>query len=118
MNLAIYFISFLILFSKFLDCYTTSSQITSLNQERNPIARKFMKRFGIHKTIWTIFAISIIIVAFLVVLLFLFYNTIFYKITYIVLGTFISFTQFAVAHTNKTKRLNAFTKLLLKNYTK
>lgn len=117
-NVLIIIISILILASKFLDCYTTSSQINSLCQEKNPIARKFMKRFGIHTTIWIVFALSIIIVAFSVVLLFVFCNTMFYKITYVVLGTFISFTQFAVAHTNKTKRLNILTKLLLTNYTK
>lgn len=115
---SIWIVSFLIISSKFLDCYTTSSQITSTNQERNPIARIIMKRFGIHTTIWTIFSLSIIIVGLAVWLLFTFYNTTFYKALFVSLGVFITFTQFAVAYTNKTKRLNIFTKLLLKKYTK
>jgi len=118
MNIAIGIISFLIVSSKYFDCYTTSIQITSVNQERNPIARNIMKIFGIHTTIWSVFGLSIIIVGLSVWLLFTFYNTSFYKALFVSFGTFITFTQFAVAHTNKTKRLNLFTKILLKKYTK
>lgn len=118
MNISIYITSFLILFSKYLDCYTTSSQITYLSQERNPIARKMMERYGIHTTIWAIFGLAIIIVSLSVWLLFAFYNTTLYKILFILLGTFLALIQFAVAHTNKTKRLNFFTKILLKRYSK
>jgi hypothetical protein len=89
-----------------------------VNQERNPIARKIMKLFGIHTTIWAVFGLSIIIVGVSVWLLNSFYNKLFYKVLYISLGIFIAFTQFAVAHTNKTKRLNIFTRLLLKKYMK
>lgn len=116
MNIVICMVSFLVIGTKFLDCYTTSTKINSLSEERNPIARKLMKRFGIHKTIWLIFAISILIVGLSNFLLFTFYKTIVYKILYISLGTFIAMTQFAVALTNKTKKLNIFTKLLLKKY--
>jgi hypothetical protein len=118
MIILIWIVSFLIIISKFLDCYTTSTQITDLNQERNPLARKVMERIGIHTTIWTIFGLSIIIVGLSIWVLFVFYNTIVYKVLFISLGTFIAFTQFAVAHTNMTKRLNFFTKILLKYYTK
>lgn len=113
MTVVIYIISALIIISKFLDCYTTTSQITSVTQERNPLARKVMKRFGIHTTIWVIFGFTIIIVGISIWLLFSFYDSIFYKVIYIALGLVVALTQFAVAHTNKTKRLNIFTRILL-----
>lgn len=109
----IYIISALIIISKYLDCYTTSSQITSVTQERNPLARKIMKRLGVHTTIWVIFGLTIIIVGISIWLLFSFYDTTFYKVLFIALGLFVALTQFAVAHTNKTKRLNMFTRFLL-----
>ncbi|HMY43749.1 MAG TPA: hypothetical protein PLJ37_11500 [Chitinophagales bacterium] len=113
MTAIIYIVSFLVVMSKFLDCYTTSSQITSVEQERNPLARKIMNRYGIHTTIWGIFGLTIIIVGISIWLLFNFYNTTLYKVFYIVLGLIVALTQFAVAHTNKTKRLNIFTRFLL-----
>jgi hypothetical protein len=91
-------------------------QITSISQERNPIARKIMKQFGIHATIWGIFIISVIIVSVSVWLLFVYYDTTTNKTLFIIIGLLVSISQFAVAHTNKTKRLNIFTKLLLKAY--
>lgn len=113
MTALIYIISALIITSKFLDCYTTTSQITSISQERNPIARKIMKTLGIHTTIWAIFVLSIVIVGISIWLLFSFYNTTFYKILYIAFGLLITLAHCAVAHTNKTKRLNVFTRFLL-----
>lgn len=113
MTIIIYIISALIIISKFLDCYTTSSQITSVNQESNPIARKVMKRIGVYTTIWAIFGLAIIIVAISIWLLFSFYDSVFYKIIFIAIGLFVVMLQFAVAHTNKTKRLNIVTKFLL-----
>lgn len=113
MTAIIYIVSLLIVISKFLDCYTTSSQITSVKQEKNPLVRKIMKRCGIHTTIWVIFGFTIIFVGFSIWLLFSFYDTTFYKVFYIAIGLIVALTQFAVAHTNKTKRLNIFTKFLL-----
>lgn len=118
MEICIYIVSFLILLSKFMDCYTTSIQIVSISQERNPLARIFMKTFGVQTTIWGIFVLSIIIVSVTVYLLFTYFNTTFYKTLFIITGLLISFAQFAVAHTNKTQRLNVFTKLLLNVYRK
>jgi hypothetical protein len=77
MTVVIYIISALIIISKFLDCYTTTSQIISVTQERNPLARKVMKRFGIHTTIWGIFGLTIVIVGISIWLLFSFYDTTF-----------------------------------------
>ncbi len=116
MNICIYIVSFLIILSKYLDCYTTSIQITAISQERNPLARRIMKRFGVRTTIWGIFVLSIIIVSISVWFLFSYYNTTIYKTLFILIGLLVSIAQFAVAHTNKTKRLNIFTRLLLKVY--
>ncbi len=118
MNLLVWIISFLIIATKFLDCYTTAIQITSPEQEHNPLARRLMRRFGTQTTIWTIFAYSILIVAVAVWMLFDFFDTAIYKLLYICCGAIIILTQFAVAHTNYTKRLNCFTRLLNNRYGK
>ena len=118
MNLVIWFVSILIIGSKFLDCYTTSTQITSLRQEKNPRARKMMQRFGIQTTIWTVFGLTILIVVLSVWLLFSCFNALFYQVIYVILGIVISWMQLAVAHSNHTKRLNAFTRYLSKRYSK
>ncbi len=116
MEIFIYIISLLIILSKYLDCYTTSSQITSITQEKNPLARKFMRQFGVHTTIWAIFGLTIIIVVLSVWLISVYYNTTTHKVIFIFLGMMVSIAQFAVAHTNKTKQLNFITKLILKFY--
>jgi len=116
MNVFIFIVSFLIILSKYLDCYTTSIQITSISQEKNPLAKRIMKRFGIYTTIWGILAFSITIVILSVWFLFAYYDTTIYKTLFIIIGLLVSTAQFSVAHTNKTKRLNIFTKLLLKVY--
>ncbi len=116
MKICIYIISFLIILSKFMDCYTTSTKIVSISQERNPLAQRIMRIFGTHATIWGIFVLSIIIVSVSVWLLFSYYDTTVYKTLFVIIGLLVSFAQFAVAHTNKTKRLNIFTKLLMKAY--
>ncbi len=77
-------------------------QITSISQERNPIARKIMKQFGVHTTIWGIFIFSVIIVSVSVWLLFAYYDTTTYKTLFIIIGLLVSISQFAVAHTNET----------------
>ena len=116
MNFPVYFVSFLIIVSKYLDCKTTSSQITNVEQEKNPFARALMRKFGINVVIWGVFFLVIIMVAFSVYLLFNYFNTTFYKIFYVILGLIISFFHFAIAHTNQTKKLNFITKYLAKIY--
>lgn len=118
MNCLIWIISFLLIGSKFLDCYTTSTQITSLRQERNPKARKMMELLGIQPAIWIMFGLTILIVGISVWLLFTSLNTTFYKVIFLMLGTVIAWMQLAVAHSNHTKRLNAFTRYLLKRYSR
>lgn len=116
MAILVYLTSLLIIFSKYLDCYTTSSQITLMSQERNPLARKLMAQFGIHTTIWGILGFTILNVIVSVYLLFVYYNMFYYKVLYVLIGLFVSTIQFAVAHTNQTKRLNVCTRLMVKLY--
>lgn len=113
MTTIVYIISAFIITSKFLDCYTTSSQIAAITQEKNPIASKIMERIGIQTTIWGFFGLSALIVSISVWSIFRFYDTLLYKSLYVILGLFISLIQFAVAHTNQTKRLNIITRFLL-----
>ncbi len=118
MDTAIYIISILIVFSKFFDCWTTSIQIINPSQERNPIARNLFKRFGSQKVIWGIFGLTILIVGISLWLLFTIYNTNIYKALYLILGLIVSIAQFAVAYTNKTRKLNFVTRILMKRYSK
>lgn len=118
MNFIVYLTAGLIILSKFFDCYTTSVRISSAGQERNPIARKLMKRFGIQTVIWAIFVLTILIVFLTLWILFSYYNDLIYKLLFVFAGLFISIIQFAVAYTNKTGRLNTITRFLLRRYSK
>ena len=114
LNILIAIVSILIIFSKFLDCQTTARRITNPMQEQNPITRELMLRFGTMNIIWAIFIISILIVLFSLWLVFGVYTSNFHKLTFIIGGIFVSLVQFAVAHTNKTMKLNLITKFLLR----
>lgn len=113
MTLLIYLTSALIVLSKFLDCYTTSAQIVSIQQESNPLARLLMKRLGVRFTIWAIFGLALGIVGISTWSLFCCYTGIGYRLGYIGIGAFIAWVQFSVAHTNRTSRTNFVTRFLL-----
>lgn len=56
MTVVLILFSILIIATKLADCYTTATKIGSnYNFERNPLARKFMLKYGIQFTIWGIF---------------------------------------------------------------
>ena len=114
----VFVISLLIVVSKFFDCWTTSTQITHPNQERNPLARNLFKRFSSQTVIWGIFVLTVLIVGISIWILFTSYNTDLYKIIYLIIGVIVTMAQFAVAHTNKTKRSNFITRILMKRYSK
>ena len=113
MAFLLYIITFLIILTKFFDCYTTAREISSIYDERNPLTRALMKKFGVQTTIWGILGLSIVITLLSFWLLIAYFNTLPMKILYILLGGFISVIQLAVAHTNHTKRLNRITRFLL-----
>lgn len=108
----------IILVSKFWDCLSTALHITHPNQESNPFARKWMKRFGINTVIWGIFTLSVLVLSLALYLLYTRYNTPYYKTVFILVGTLISLIQFSVAHTNTTKKLNFITRMLLWIYSR
>ena len=114
MNTAIWAVSFLIIATKFLDCYTTAKQIRSIAQEQNPLPGFLMRKFGARTAIWTIFVLSILIVFASVSMLGQLGDGHLHKWFYIIIGLLIAAAQFAVAHSNHTKRVNPFTKALLK----
>ena len=116
MTVIVFIVAFLIIFSKFLDCWTTSTQITHTSQEKNPLARWLMLKFGNQATIWLVFVVVLIIVGILVWQMTATPTTIYYKIAFIIMGLIVSAAQFAVAHTNKTRKLNSFTRILQKIY--
>jgi len=107
-------ISFLIIISKFFDCYTTLVRITHYTQEKNLLARRLMKKYGIKQVIISIFIINLIIVGISLYLMLFIYNTLFWQIIYIIISLVISILQFAVSHTNHTRKLNIFTKWIMK----
>ena len=76
------------------------------------------KRFGSKKVIWGIFGLTILIVGISLWTLFTIYNTNIYKFFYLIIGIIITIAKFAVAYTNKTKKLNFVTRLLIKRYNK
>lgn len=115
-DIAIWIVSFLLIFSKFLDCYTTSTQITDLRYERNPLAKRMMKAFGIQKAVWLNFLLAVIVVGISILFVYSVDEILVFKFVYIILGTIIVIVQFAVAYTNKTRCLNFVTKVLSKVY--
>jgi len=112
----VFIISLCIIISKYLDCKTTSCQITNPDQELNPLARRIFKRFGINTSIWIIFIFTIIIVAVNVWVVFRYYNVNAYKVLFLFTGSLITFFHLAVARTNITKKLNMFTRHLANFY--
>ena len=49
--------------SKFLDCWSTASQMDGIDDETNPLARAAMQRFGPGAAIWGVFGVVLLIVA-------------------------------------------------------
>lgn len=105
-------ISFLIVISKFLDCYSTVKGLkNSNNTERNPIALFLMNRFGTTNTIWGIFVFTVLITGASLYYIFT-SNDIIFDIGFIIIGSIVAFTQFAVAKTNFNGEYNFFTKIV------
>ena len=112
-NILIIISAFLLIVSKFLDCYTTQFEMKEINEENNRIAKYLMNRFGKSVIIWGVFIIVIIIS---ILLMFKGLNTtsILYRWGFIILAVFISILQFSVAYANHTKKLTFFTRIISK----
>lgn len=113
MNLLIYAAAVSMVFTKFLDCYTTAVKITHIEQEKNPLARWFMRKVGVYPTIWIIFALTIAIVLFSTYFA-LIEPDVLWQIVFLGLAGFISGAQFAIAHTNYYGKLNFITRFMLR----
>lgn len=111
----ILFFSFLIVLSKFSDCYTTQKGIerTGVHGEQNILMRRFMLRFGHVKTIWAVFLIVFLIVSF-VSLYVIEYAGIVETAAFIIFSIIISTIHFGVAVNNHQGRRNWITKKLEK----
>jgi hypothetical protein len=111
----ILFFSFLIVFSKFFDCYTTHKGINRIgvHGEKNELVRGFMIRFGYVKTIWIVFLIVILIVSFVTVYL-IKYSGIVETTAFVMFSIFISIAHFGLAINNHQGRRNWVTKRLEK----
>lgn len=118
LNILVFLMSILVIISKFFDCLTTSIQITDIKYERNPIARRLMKKIGVQKAIWGVFLVGILIMALILYDLFNYHNNFYYKVLYLLMSLFLTITQFAIAYTNYTQKLNFITKKLLKLYSR
>lgn len=112
MDWLVYIVSVLLIVSKLLDCISTSVRIYEYREERNPLARYFMKWMGIQAVIWGIFGLTVIVVGGWLYLLHYWLTGFYWKLFYCIVGAFVSLVQFAVAHTNTTGRRNPVTRLL------
>ncbi len=77
--------------------------------ETNPIARKIMNCFGKKNAIWAIFLLALIIITICSYTAITF-NSVIYKISFIILGLLISLIQLSVALTNFGRKYNSITK--------
>lgn len=110
----LYTASLLLFVSKFFDCYTTVKYMKSVTHERNRLARWMMQRVGVQWTVWTVFLLSVVVVLASLWLVENYYNDRYSQWFYILLALFISYIQFAIAHSNATGRLNVVTRRLMK----
>jgi|SRR3989304_2898198 len=98
--------------SKLLDILSTLARIRSVNSESNPLARNLMKRFGIKRTAWLIFMISLAII--MLTGITAISSNRFVQIGFILIGTIISIIQFSVAISNWSGKHNLVTRNFLK----
>jgi hypothetical protein len=102
----------LIILTKWLDCMSTARAIGHPGQERNPIARELMRRYGVRATIWSVFGLTTLIVVTYLILLWRVPDMPLGRGGFLVVGTVLWITQGAVAHTNWTGRSNMLTRWL------
>jgi hypothetical protein len=101
--------SFLIILTKWLDCYSTVKRIPHASVERNRWARGWMQRFGVRQVVWAVLVLVVVIVAIYTALLY-WMNLMYIHLAYWIIAVTISIVQLAIAHTNWTGRYNMITK--------
>lgn len=115
MNYPIVIVMVLIVVSKYFDCYSTYKLMHHYGCEKNPLASKIMKRFGIGFTVWAGFVLTIVIVLATGIPA-LNSEESGYKIGFIILGLIIGITQTLVVSSNYSRNLNIFTRQLSRIY--
>jgi hypothetical protein len=100
MTTVVFFVIGFLIITKLLDVLSTLRLLRDPMMETNPIARRLMLRFGMKGTVWLIFIVAIILVATSGVIAL--YEGVVYQVAFILVGSFISVIQFAVAYTNWT----------------
>lgn len=117
MPILIYGVAFALIITKFLDCYTTAKNITHTGQERNPWARRAMRRFGVQTVIWGIFALVVLIVLVSVAWV-RWVDLWYYDLAFLLFGALIALIQALVAWSNHTGRQNQLIRWLSHQFQK
>lgn len=105
-----------VVISKYLDVWSTLQKLESPRDEKNPLAAYLMKKWGIRWTVWSVFAFTLIIVAYALLYTLVIEATPQVKWTFIIIATLISIVQASVVASNLSGRLNPITRLLMKIY--
>ena len=119
--LAILLVSGIMIVTQFFDCWSTMRLLTHPSQERNPIARKIMHRFGLRRSIiWIFWIWSALICLIAATLIWLLLSEAaaalptWLRVTaalgYIIFGVCTGIVQSFVVRTNMTGRFNVVTR--------
>ena len=103
----------LIIITKIPDLHSTLSRITHISQEKNPLGRYFMRKWGMKTGLILGTVIFFILTIISAVIVFLSNITIL-KILFIINGIFVSIMNLAISHQNYTGQSNIFIKILKK----
>ena len=108
----IYLTAIALIVTKWFDCITTLRSVDASN-ETNAFAARMMRRFGVPRTVWAVFALvlAIVLLSTYIVLL---TDSFFLQVTYVAMGLPIALIQAAVAHTNATGRWSVITRTVLR----
>jgi uncharacterized membrane protein len=109
MTWLIYLTAMALIVTKWFDCVTT----LRASNETNAFAARMMRRFGVPRTVWAVFALVLAIV-FLSTYTVLSSDSLFLQATYLAMGLPIVVIQAAVAHTNATGRWSVITRAVLR----
>lgn len=105
-----------VVISKYLDVWSTLRKLESPRDEKNPLAAYLMKKWGIKWTVWGIFALVIVIVAYALLYTLVIEDTPQVKCAFIIVATLISIVQASVVASNLSGRLNPVTRWLMTIY--
>ena len=113
-----YFISLMVILTKWYDCSTTLKHIHGIAMEMNPIARALMYRFGIKGAVWFAFVVSITVTVLSQLYVQVWTQYYLWDVAYIIIGLLTALIQGATALNNHQGRPNFITLLILKTVQK